>query len=242
MSAEASQISSIEPADPSGRYCGTTSNASMRLTRVLVVDDDPSVQHMLVNYLEQHDMRVSSASQRQEVTRQFAVAEPNVVILDLRLGHEDGLDLLREIRSRSDVPVIITTGHRRDEIDRVVGLELGAHDYVTKPFGLRELLARIRAVLRRQETGRIAAQRESEQGRCQFGGWQLDRRARRLTNADGVPIALTKGGIRTPDRVPRCATTAAHPRAPLAGDTDSRRRVRPQHRCADPSAQTQAGN
>ena len=77
--------------DPSGRYHGSTSNASMRLTRVLVVDDDPSVQHMLVNYLEQHDMRVSSASQRQEATRQFAVAEPNVMILDLRLGQEDGL-------------------------------------------------------------------------------------------------------------------------------------------------------
>jgi two-component system OmpR family response regulator len=193
MSSEASQISIIEPPDPSGRHHGSTSNASMRLTRVLVVDDDPSVQHMLVNYLEQHDMRVSSASQRQEVTRQFALAEPNIVILDLRLGQEDGLDLLREIRSRSDVPIIITTGHRRDEIDRVVGLELGADDYVTKPFGLRELLARIRAVLRRRETGRTAALRESEQGRSQFGGWQLDRRARRLTNSGGVPIALTKG-------------------------------------------------
>jgi CheY-like chemotaxis protein len=155
MSAEASQISSIEPPDPSGRYHGSTSNASMRLTRVLVVDDDPSVQHMLVNYLEQHDMRVSSASQRQEATRQFAVAEPNVMILDLRLGQEDGLDLLREIRSRSDVPVIITTGHCREEIDRVVALELGADDYVTKPFGLRELLARIRAVLRRREVGAL---------------------------------------------------------------------------------------
>ena len=73
----------------------------------------------------------------------LADEEPSVVILDLRLGQEDGLDLLREIRSRSDVPVIITTGHRRDEIDRVVGLELGADDYITKPFGLRELLARV---------------------------------------------------------------------------------------------------
>jgi DNA-binding response OmpR family regulator len=148
---------------------------------------------MLVNYLEQHNMRVVSASQRQEVTRQFAAAEPDVVILDLRLGQEDGLDMLREIRSHSDVPVIIITGHRRDEIDRVVGLELGADDYVTKPFGLRELLARIRAVLRRREAGHIASQQEAEQGRCRFGGWQLDRRARRLTSANGVPVALTKG-------------------------------------------------
>jgi two-component system, OmpR family, response regulator len=162
-------------------------------TRVLVIDDDPSMQHMIVSYLERQNMRVIAASQSQEVMRQFAAGEPSVVILDLRLGQEDGLDLLREIRSRSDVPVIITTGHRRDEIDRVVGLELGADDYLTKPFGLRELLARIRAVLRRRETGRIAAQRESEQGRCRFGDWQLDRRARRLTDAGGAPVVLTKG-------------------------------------------------
>ena len=86
--------------------------------------------------------------------------EPSLVILDLRLGQEDGLDLLREIRSHSDLPVIITTGHRRDEIDRVVGLELGADDYVTKPFSLRELLARTRAVLRRRESGRAQPQKD----------------------------------------------------------------------------------
>jgi two-component system, OmpR family, response regulator len=140
------------------------------------------MQRMLGDYLEQHNMRVISARRRQEVARQFATDEPNVVILDLWLGHEDGLDMLREVRSHSDVPVIITTGLRRDEIDRVVGLELGADDYVTKPFGVRELLARIRAVLRRTEAGRIAAQREMEQGRCRFGGWQLNRRTRRLSD------------------------------------------------------------
>jgi two-component system, OmpR family, response regulator len=166
---------------------------STRAARVLVIDDDPSMKHMLSNYLEQHDMHVTVASQRQDVVRQFAIGEPNVILLDLRLGQEDGLDLLREIRSRSDVPVIITTGHRREEIDRVVGLELGADDYVTKPFGMRELLARIRAVLRRRETSRLALQREAAQGRCRFGTWQLDRRARRLTNSGGEPVALTKG-------------------------------------------------
>jgi two-component system OmpR family response regulator len=164
-----------------------------RPPRVLVIDDDPSMQHMLVNYLQQHNINVVSALQKQDVLRQFASSEPNLVILDLRLGQEDGLDLLREIRARSDVPVIITTGHRRDEIDRVVGLELGADDYITKPFGLRELLARIRAVLRRQELGRAASHRETEQGRFRFGGWQLDRRTRRLTDPSGAPIALTKG-------------------------------------------------
>jgi two-component system OmpR family response regulator len=160
---------------------------------VLLVDDDPTMQHMVVSYLEEHNMHVTSASGREDVTTQFAVAQPGLVILDLRLGQEDGLDLLREIRSRSDVPVIITTGHRRDEIDRVVGLELGADDYVTKPFGLRELLARIRAVLRRRDTGRVTPQRDSERGRCRFGGWQLERRARRLIDPDGAPVALTKG-------------------------------------------------
>jgi two-component system, OmpR family, response regulator len=159
---------------PLGGDTGATASGG-RPTRVLIVDDDPSMQRMLADYLEQHNMRVISAPHRQEVLRQFAVAEPNVVVLDLRLGQEDGLDLLREIRSRSDVPVIITTGHRRDEIDRVVGLELGADDYLTKPFGLRELLARIRAVLRRQETGRGTVQRDADQRRCRFGGWTLDR-------------------------------------------------------------------
>jgi two-component system, OmpR family, response regulator len=167
--------------------------AAGRPACVLVVDDDPSMQHMLVNYLEQHNLRVLPAAHRQEVARQLARAEPSVVILDLRLGQDDGFDLLRELRARSDVPVIITTGHRRDEIDRVVGLELGADDYLTKPFGLRELLARIRAVLRRQELGRIASRRDAEQGRNGFAGWLLDRRARRLTNPNGTPVVLTKG-------------------------------------------------
>jgi DNA-binding response OmpR family regulator len=113
-------------------------------------------------------LRAISASGRDEVAGLLVREEPNLVILDLRLGQEDGLDLLREIRSRSDVPVIITTGHPRDEIDRVVGLELGADDYITKPFGLRELLARIQAVLRRREAGQAAVQRDQEKGRCRF--------------------------------------------------------------------------
>src|ERR1700724_4910834 len=159
----------------------------------LVVEDDHTMRHLVMHYLAEHDIRAISASRRDEVAGLLVREEPNLVILDLRLGQEDGLDLLREIRSRSDVPVIITTGHRRDEIDRVVGLELGADDYITKPFSLRELLARIRAVLRRREAGRVASQRELERGRCRFGGWQLDRRARRLTDAGGVQVVLTKG-------------------------------------------------
>src|SRR5246500_498364 len=112
-----------------------------------------------------------SAAGRQEMARHFAESEPNLVILDLCLGEEDGLDLLREIRSHSDVPVIIATGQRSDEIDRIVGLELGADDYIVKPFSLRELLARVRAVLRGKEMGRAA--RAPERGGYRFDGWRL---------------------------------------------------------------------
>jgi two-component system OmpR family response regulator len=118
--------------------------------RILVVDDDPKLRETVFGYLEENNIHAVSAAGRQEMTRHVTDSEPSLVILDLRLGKEDGLDLLREIRSHSDVPVIITTGHRYGEIDRVVGLELGADDYLTEPFGLRELLARIQAVLRRR--------------------------------------------------------------------------------------------
>jgi DNA-binding response OmpR family regulator len=151
------------------------------------------MRHLVTNYLEDHNLRVVSASRRDEVVGLLARSQPDLVVLDLRLGQEDGLDLLREMRAHCDVPVIITTGHRRDEIDRVVGLELGADDYITKPFGLRELLARIRVVLRRREVGQAPAQRDLEKGRSRFGGWQLDRRSRRLTNSQGEAVALTKG-------------------------------------------------
>jgi two-component system, OmpR family, response regulator len=159
----------------------------------VVVEDDLTMRHLVMNYLEEHDIRAVAASRRDEVSAFLARGESDLVILDLRLGQEDGLDLLREIRSHSDIPIIITTGHRRDEIDRVVGLELGADDYITKPFGRRELLARIRAVLRRREAGNAAAVRDSERGRCRFGGWLLDRRSRRLTNSAGATVSLTKG-------------------------------------------------
>lgn len=115
-----------------------------------------------------------------------------MILLDLELGQEDGLDLLREIRSHSDVPIIIMTGHRSDEIDRVVGLELGADDYIVKPFGLRELLARMRAILRRQEMGRAARARGSEGGGYRFAGWQLERRHRKLVDPNGATIRLSK--------------------------------------------------
>jgi len=163
---------------------------------VLVIEDDPALQRMIVNYFAENNIRAVTASGRQEMVCQLG-AEVKLVILDLLLGQEDGLDLLRNIRSSSDVPVIIITGHRRDDIDRVVGLELGADDYLTKPFNLRELLARVRAVLRRFEGGRTVPAAEpgrgAERGRWRFSGWQLDLRTRRLTDPTGELVALTKG-------------------------------------------------
>jgi two-component system OmpR family response regulator len=170
---------------------GETSSKDLQV-RVLLVEDDPALQSMILAYFGENNIRTLVASGRHEMVSQLGSAEVKLVILDLRLGEEDGLDLLREIRSSSDVPVIIITGHRRDEIDRVVGLELGADDYLTKPFNLRELLARVRAVLRRLDAGRSAPAREPGRGRWRFSGWQLDRRTRRLTDPDGAPVALTK--------------------------------------------------
>ena len=166
---------------------------SAHTARILVVEDDHAIRRTVVDYLEGHNMRGLSASGRQELVRHFAAGEPDLIVLDLRLDQDDGLELLLETRSRSDVPVIIITGDGRDEIDRVVGLELGADDCITKPFSLRELLARIRAVLRRQETARSAPRRDPELRRSKFGGWQLDRRLRRLVDPAGSQISLTKG-------------------------------------------------
>jgi two-component system OmpR family response regulator len=160
---------------------------------VLVVEDDPALQRMILNYFVENNIRTLVASNRQEMVARLGDTEVNLVILDLRLGSEDGLDLLREVRLSSDVPVIIITGHRRDDIDRVVGLELGADDYLTKPFNLRELLARVRAILRRFDVGRAAPTRDPERGRFRFSGWQLDRRTRQLTDPSGALVALTKG-------------------------------------------------
>src|SRR5262245_33476915 len=167
--------------------------SSDRQVRVLVVEDDAALQRMIVNYFRENGIHTLLACGRREMVSQLGRTEVNLVILDLRLGQDDGLDLLREIRSSSEVPVIIITGHRRDDIDRVVGLELGADDYLTKPFNLRELLARVRAVLRRFDIGRATPVSDPEHGRFQFCGWQLNCKTRRLTDPVGAPVTLTKG-------------------------------------------------
>lgn len=159
---------------------------------ILVVDDDDATRRMVTNYFQDRDIPTRGAANRQEMIRQLSAAEPSLIILDLRLGQEDGLDLLREIRTRSDVPIIITTGHRLEEIDRVVGLELGADDYVIKPFGLRELFARVKAVLRRHESGRTAKSNNPQPAGYRFEGWQLHTAPRELRSPEEKTVPLTK--------------------------------------------------
>ena len=160
---------------------------------ILVVDNDPAVRHLISDYFGQHGIQAVSAMGRSAVARQLAGGDTSAIILDLHLGQDDGFDLLREIRSSSDVPVIILTGRARDEVDCVVGLELGADDYLTKPFGIRELYARFRAVLRRRVSGSSLRNRDVERGGYKFGGWRLDSRSRRLIDPQERPIALSKG-------------------------------------------------
>jgi len=168
------------------------SSADNRLIRVLVADDDPAMRAAIVDFLERHGVRAVGAAGRQELTRHLAEGSHDLVILDLQFGKENDLTLLPEIRSKSEGLAIIGTGRGRDEIDRVVGLELGADDYLAKPFGLRELLARIRAILRGRYGARASRPRGTWHRRYRFAGWQLDRCLRRLTDPLGAVVALSK--------------------------------------------------
>ena len=158
---------------------------------MLVVDDDESLRRLVDDYLVQNDFRVSAAVTGGELMSAFAREVIDLVLLDLRLPGEDGMQLLRQLRAQSQIPVIILTG-RSEEADRVMGLELGADDYLTKPFSPRELLARIRTVLRRAHAG----QEVHGAPVCRayrIPGWELNLRTRRLTGDDGAQVALSNG-------------------------------------------------
>ena len=165
--------------------------SSVPRPHVLLVDDDESVRRLVDDYLVQNDFRVSAAVTGGELMSAFAREVIDLVLLDLRLRGEDGMQLLRQLRAQSQIPVIILTG-RSEEADRVMGLELGADDYLTKPFSPRELLARIRTVLRRAHAG----QEVHGAPVCRayrIPGWELNLRTRRLTGDDGAQVALSNG-------------------------------------------------
>jgi two-component system, OmpR family, response regulator len=158
---------------------------------ILVVDDDREIRDLLARFLERQQMRVSTARDGREARRAWTAGHYHLVVLDLMLPGESGFDLARWMRGQSDIPIVMLTA-MGEETDRIIGLELGADDYLAKPFNPCELLARIRAVLRR--AGDQAGRRSDPVGRSlRFAGWVLEPARRRLLNPDGVEVALTGG-------------------------------------------------
>ena len=159
---------------------------------ILVVDDDPQIRELLEEYLTENALRVSVVASGQQMTKILADETIDLVVLDLRLAGEDGMAIARTLREQSAIPIVMLTGVR-DEADRIMGLELGADDYLTKPFSPRELLARIRTVLRRTKGAALAQARQQQVRAYRFADFELNLRTRRLKRRDGRPIELTNG-------------------------------------------------
>ena len=155
---------------------------------ILVVDDDPRLCRLLARYLTAEGYPVRTAGTARDMREMMALEEPRLVILDLMLPDEDGLTLAREIRARSEIGILMLTG-KRESVDKIVGLELGADDYMTKPFDERELLARVRSILRR--VGPTEPREQQKGSVLRFDGWTLDLAAYELTDPAGRPVELT---------------------------------------------------
>src|SRR5215207_9459954 len=156
---------------------------------ILVVEDDREISALVANYLRANECRVSVAGDGREMDRVLAESRIDLIVLDLMLPGEDGLSLCRRLRAASSVPIVMLTA-KSEEIDRIVGLEMGADDYLPKPFNPRELLARIRAVLRRRTAEPASAAGPSGQI-LSFAGWQVHLTLRELLNPAGAKVALT---------------------------------------------------
>jgi two-component system OmpR family response regulator len=156
---------------------------------VLIVDDDREIRGLLAQYLEKHDFRTTAVADGREMRRVLERSHVDLLVLDLMLPGEDGLSLCRELRGRSQLPIIMLTA-RGEDVDRIVGLELGADDYIAKPFNPRELLGRIKAVLRRSAHAPRDPSPENVRGFC-FDGWRLDTVTRTLTSASGNEVNLS---------------------------------------------------
>jgi two-component system OmpR family response regulator len=158
---------------------------------ILVIDDDREIRDLLAKFLERNRFRVTAARDGREARRAWAAGHYQLVVLDLMLPGESGLDLARWLRTLSNVPIVMLTA-MGEETDRIIGLELGADDYLAKPFNPRELLARIRAVLRR--AGESPDKRQEQTSRpVKFSGWTLEPARRRLLNPEDVEVPLTGG-------------------------------------------------
>ena len=164
-------------------------------SHILVVDDDQRVRSMLCRYLEQEGFQVTAAEGGAAMRRHLSSNPVDLILLDLVMPGEDGLSSSRELRSASDVPIIMLTG-KGEPIDRVIGLEVGADDYIAKPLHLREVLARVRSVLRRstsRRSGGFETEGSGKGERIRFAGWQLDLMTRELRSPDNVITPLTTG-------------------------------------------------
>jgi two-component system, OmpR family, response regulator len=158
-------------------------------SRILVVDDDREICSLLAEYLEKNGYRTSTAGDGKGMWKALDEHRIDLIVLDLNLPGEDGLTLCRNLRARSSIPVIMLTA-RGEPVDRILGLEMGADDYVPKPFEPRELFARIRSVLRRTQAA-PASSPAPEAQMVHFAGWTMDTTARHLINPQGVVVALS---------------------------------------------------
>lgn len=159
---------------------------------VAAVDDDPAIRQLLTDYLGDNELRISTMASERELLALMDRETVDAVVLDVRLQGEDGMQIARRLRERCQVPILMLTG-RADEADRVMGLELGADDYLTKPFSSRELLARLRALLRRAQAQASVADAMSKVRAFRFGGWELNVGLRRLRDPQGAVVELTNG-------------------------------------------------
>ena len=163
-------------------------------THIAILDDEVDITQLLANYLQGHGYRVSQRHDGRSLMELMAADPPALVLLDLGLPGEDGLAVARQLREHWRCGLVIVTG-RGDSVDKIVGLEIGADDYITKPFDLRELLARIKAVLRRLTPVEpsVSSASAASRSKLRFAGWELDKAARRLTNPQGQDVPLTTG-------------------------------------------------
>jgi len=162
---------------------------------VLALDDDPAVRRLVAEYLGDNDIRVTTVSSGAELVAAMGREVVDAVILDLRLQGEDGMQIARRLREQSAIPILMLTG-RAEEADRVMGLELGADDYLTKPFSPRELLARMRALLRRAKAQAGLTDAIAKVRAYRFAGWELNIGLRKLKSPKGAPVELTNGEFR----------------------------------------------